>query len=302
MLATKSPVWAIKQAEDFDRCLGEQLKKLQTDHIDFYLFHGLGAKRWHDVVLKFDLLRRAEAAKQDGRIGHIGFSFHDQYDAFQEIVDGYDQWEFCQIQYNYLDIENQAGTKGLQYAASKGLAVVVMEPLMGGKLARPPAQVQQIFDNFEPKRTPADWALQWVWNQPEVSLLLSGMSSARQVEENLASAERSAVNSLDAEALRLFQDVRQAYKDLTPIPCTQCGYCMPCPSGVDIPTNLEAYNNAMVHNDLHSARFFYQRFVAEGARASACTQCQECDPKCTQGIIISEWMPKVDALLGAKTA
>jgi uncharacterized protein len=297
-LATKSPVWAIKQAEDFDKFLNEQLGKLQTDHIDFYLLHGLGKNRWEQTVLKFNLLARAEAAVKDGRIGHLGFSFHDSYDSFPLIVDGYDKWALCQIQYNYLDIENQAGVKGLHYAASRGIPVVIMEPLLGGKLANPPSPVHAIFDSFGSERSPADWALQWVWNQPEVTTVLSGMSAMAQVRENLRSADRSRVNSLGAEELALIERVRQQYEDLIPIPCTRCGYCLPCPSGVNIPANLEAYNDGFVHRDVEGARFTYSRWIPEAERASACTQCRECEEKCPQKIIISEWMPKVREVLG----
>lgn len=144
-LATKSPVWSIKKTEDFERYLNEQLKKLQTDYIDFYLFHGLDKKGWNNTVLKLGLLERAESALRDGKIGHIGFSFHDRYEVFQDIIDGYDGWTFCQIQYNYMDTGHQAGTRGLRYAASKGLAVVIMEPLLGGRLAKPPATVLDVF-------------------------------------------------------------------------------------------------------------------------------------------------------------
>ncbi|MBP7332843.1 MAG: aldo/keto reductase, partial [Firmicutes bacterium] len=198
-LATKSPVWSIKKTEDFDLFLNEQLKKLQTDYIDFYLFHGLDKKRWDNVVIKMNLLEKAESAQRDGKIGYIGFSFHDRYDVFQEIIDGYNGWTFCQIQYNYMNTEHQAGARGLRYAASKGLAVVIMEPLLGGRLANPPAPVLNVFKKTG--KTPVDSALQWVWNQPEVSLLLSGMHTMRQVEENIASADTSGINAMGPEEL-----------------------------------------------------------------------------------------------------
>src|SRR5512136_2480109 len=194
-LATKAPCWLIQAPEDFDRYLNEQLEKLQTDHIDFYLLHGLRTGRWQQMR---DLGARewAEKAIADGRIGHLGFSFHDEYNVFQQIVDEYDRWTFCQIQYNYMDIENQAGTKGLEYAASKDLAVVIMEPLLGGRLVNPPESIQQMWDGAQKKRASADWALQWLWNQPEVSVVLSGMSTLEQVQQNLASADASGVNVL----------------------------------------------------------------------------------------------------------
>jgi predicted aldo/keto reductase-like oxidoreductase len=167
-LATKLPVWLVESPADFDRLLNEQLAKLQTDHIDFYLLHALSGPRWRDIVLKHGLLERAEAALADGRIRHLGFSFHDEYEAFEEIVNGTDLWSFCQIQYNYMDTESQAGVRGLKLAASKGLAVVVMEPLMGGRLADPPKDILEAMNHFPTRRSPVEWALQWLWDQPEV--------------------------------------------------------------------------------------------------------------------------------------
>jgi uncharacterized protein len=296
-LATKSPIWEIKKADDFDTLLAEQLTRLQTDHVDFYLLHGLGKDRWK-TVLDFDLLRRAEAALKDGRIRYLGFSFHDGLDAFKTIVDGYDDWTFCQIQYNYMDTQNQAGTEGLRYAAAKGLAVVVMEPVRGGRLAKAPQAIQAMWDSSPVKRTPSDWALQWVWNQPEVAVVLSGMSNMQQVEENLRSAEESAVHSLSAEELELINRARNVYQDRTVIPCTKCNYCMPCPNGVNIPGNFELYNDGRIYESVDMARSAYARFFAEPTRASACIQCRTCEDKCPQKIVISEWMPEVHAVLG----
>jgi predicted aldo/keto reductase-like oxidoreductase len=296
-LATKSPTWLINQAADFDKYLNEQLTRLQTDHIDFYLLHGLDKERWHQIIQKFNLLSKAETAVRDGRIRHIGFSFHDKYDSFQEIADGYDRWDFCQIQYNYMDTENQAGTKGLKYAASKGLAVIIMEPLLGGKLANPPKPVRELFEGSGSKSSPAEWALQWVWNHPEVTLLLSGMSSMSQVVENIESANRSGANSLGSEKLQLIERVRQKYKERTVIPCTGCSYCMPCPNGVDIPRVFGFYNDGYMHEDLPTSRALYGRFLDEKERAGACLQCRVCEEKCPQKILISEWMPKAHAVL-----
>jgi predicted aldo/keto reductase-like oxidoreductase len=294
-LATKLPCWKVEAAEDFDKFLNEQLGKLQTDHIDFYLLHALDKDRWHRIR-DLGAIQWAEGAIADGRIGHLGFSFHDEYAVFQEIVDACD-WTFCQIQHNYIDIENQAGTKGLQYAASKGLAVVIMEPLLGGKLVAPPDPIQAIWDAAPVQRTPADWALQWLWNQPEVSVVLSGMTTMQHVEENVASASTSGVNTLTEEELALFSQVRAKYNELCPIPCTNCGYCMPCPNGVDIPRNLGAYNEGPMYGKPDAARGSYG-WIPEDARASACIQCRECEDKCPQSIPISEWMPIVHEVLG----
>jgi predicted aldo/keto reductase-like oxidoreductase len=297
-LATKLPTWEVKGAGDFDRLLNEQLKKLRTDHIDLYLLHALGKTRWHEVVLKHDLLGQAEKALADGRIRHLGFSFHDDYAAFEEIVNGSDLWSFCQIQYNYMDTETQAGTKGLKLAAAKGLAVVVMEPLMGGRLADPPKDVREEMAGFVVRRSPAEWALQWLWDQPEVSVVLSGMSTIGQVAENLEFADRSRVGLLSVAEHELIARAREMYQARTVIPCTRCNYCMPCPNGVQIPGNFEFYNYAHLFDDLGTAKFRYQVFLPEAQRSGACIACGECEEKCPQHIPISEWMPKVTALLG----
>jgi predicted aldo/keto reductase-like oxidoreductase len=296
-LATKSPVWQIQKPEDFDLYLREQMTRLQVEHIDFYLLQSLNAQRWPSI-LKFDVLGRAEAAVRDGRIGHIGFSFHDNLETFKKIVDAYPGWELCQIQYNYMDVENQAGTAGLRYAAAKGLPVVVMEPLLGGRLANPPAAVARFLGKGKARRSPADLAFRWVWNQPEVTTVLSGMNSMSQVEANVLSAESSEAGSLTAEEADLIERLRRAYLDRAAIPCTKCDYCLPCPNGVNIPRNFELYNDAAIHDDPTAPRFVYERFLEEKERASACIQCRECEPKCPQSIEIADWMPKVHETLG----
>ncbi len=297
-VATKSPTWLIHSPGDFDRILDEQLQRLRTGAIDFYLLHGLSRKSWHDVVLKHNLLKKAEAALADGRIRSLGFSFHDDYDAFPEILNGYDGWSFCQIQYNYMDTENQAGSKGLKLAAAKGLGVVIMEPLLGGRLANPPAEVRQLMDNCHPKRDPAEWALEWLWDQPEVSVVLSGMSTMDQLKANLELAGRARVASFSAEGFELIELVRQKYLQRIAIPCTKCGYCLPCSKGVNIPRNFELFNEAHLHDDMGTARFIYRAFFPETEHASACEACRECEGLCPQQIPISEWMRKVAAALG----
>jgi len=299
-LATKLPVWAVDAADAPDRILNEQLEKLQTDHIDFYLFHALSRMRW-ETVEQFDLLAWAEKALVDGRIRHLGFSFHDNYDAFKMIVDASDLWEFCQIQYNFMDIENQAGTKGLRYAASKGLAVVIMEPILGGRLVEPPEPVQAIWDNAPVHRKPADWALQWLWNQPEVSVVLSGMSTMQHVTENVESAANSGVATLSPEELALVDRVRAKYEELCPIPCTKCEYCLPCTVDLKIPELFDILNRATMYNKFDEAREHYAR-LSDAEKASACIQCRVCEEKCPQSIPISEWMLVVHDVLGAGKA
>jgi predicted aldo/keto reductase-like oxidoreductase len=297
-LATKLPCASVHSAEDFDRYLNEQLDRLQTDHVDVYLLHRLNTleQSW-PKMRDLGVFEWAEGAIADGRIGCLGFSFHDAYDVFQEIVDAYDGWSMCQIQYNYMDIQNQAGTRGLQYAASKGLAVVIMEPLLGGKLANPPQPVQALWDTVARQRSPAEWGLQWLWNQPEVSVVLSGMNEMQHLKENIASASSSGVGTLTQGDLALVNSVRERYRQYRGIPCTQCRYCMPCPNGVDIPWSFYFYNRGLMHDDVGYSRTVYSFFVPEGSRASACIQCRQCEPKCSQRIPISEWMPKVHAVL-----
>ena len=295
-LATKLPCGEVKEPGDFDRLLNEQLSKLQTDHIDFYLLHGLRRQRW-DLVKPMDITTWLEGAKADGRIRHIGFSFHDTLDVFKEIIDDYEGWEFCQIQYNYMNEDYQAGTEGMQYAASKGLAVVVMEPLLGGRLVDPPLAVQEVWDNAEQKRNAAGWGLQWVWNHPEVSVVLSGMTAMEHVQENIQSAERSGVGILTQEEQALIAKAQEQYESLCPVPCTDCNYCMPCPNGVNIPRNFSDLNRGVMYNSLDEARGQYAR-MNEDQRASACIQCRECEEKCPQDILISQWMPIVHQVLG----
>ena len=296
-IATKSPIWLINQPDDFDRMLDEQLKRLQTDTIDFYLLHALDKGSWSKVQ-KLGLLQKSEKALADGRIRYLGFSFHDNLQTFKQIVDGYDAWTFCQIQYNYLDIDFQAGTAGLQYAADKGLAVVVMESLRGGKLALDLPSTRPIWAESAKKRTPADWAFQWLWNQPEVTLALSGMGMMQQVEENIASADVSGTGTLNADELAMFSKAREAIEATSPIPCTSCEYCLPCPNGVAIPRNFASYNQVAMFGDIADSRFGYKAWIPDEQKASACIQCDECLSKCPQQIAISTWMPVVHEVLG----
>ncbi|MGD0566420.1 MAG: aldo/keto reductase [Candidatus Goldiibacteriota bacterium] len=296
-LATKSPVGLMKGAGDFDKFLDLQLKRLDVGYIDYYLFHGIGDGGL-SAMKQFDLFAKMEAAKKAGKVGHIGFSFHDNAAAFIRVVDSYDKWEFCQIQYNYMDINNQAGTAGLKYAASKGIPVIVMEPLLGGKLARPPREIAKLFETYEVKRKPADWALQWIWNHPEVSVILSGMSNFEQVVENIASAEKSGAGHMNEADFSLISKVRSEFEKRIVIPCTKCDYCMPCPQGVAIPRNFELYNDGAIYNDPGAARYNYKVWMKPENRASACTACKECEEKCPQKIEISSWMPKVDNVIG----
>jgi predicted aldo/keto reductase-like oxidoreductase len=295
-LATKLPVWLVQSHSDFDKYLDEQLERLQTDHIDFYLLHALNKSRWA-AIRQLEVESWIEKAISSGRIGQIGFSFHDDTPIFEQILHDYDGWAFCQIQYNYMDIEEQAGVKGLKLAAEKGLAVVVMEPLLGGKLAAPPQAVQSIFDQSAVNRSAVHWALQWLWDQPEVSVVLSGMSDLSQVQDNLAAANSSSVGLLTGDEHSLVDQVREKFRALIPIPCTKCRYCMPCPNGVDIPYNFEVFNKGAMMDMWGSARFRYSQIPAV-EKASECIACMECEEKCPQKIHISDWMVRVHEVLG----
>ncbi len=295
-IATKAPIWLIKEAGEYDKFLDEQLKKLGTDRIDFYLFHGLDKSSW-DTVKSLDLLGRAEAAQKAGKIGHIAFSFHDRYEVFEEIVTGYDKWTMCQIQYNFMDTDNQAGTKGLKLAASRGLSVVIMEPLLGGKLANPPQEIAKLLKDSGYAGSAADLALQWLWNQPEVSVVLSGMSAMDQVVANVQSANRSAIGSLTGMETDLIEKMRLFYMAKTAIPCTGCGYCLPCPNAVEIPRNLKLYNDGVMYGSFAESKRVYNLFLQPEERAANCIQCRACEEKCPQKIPISEWMLKVQEKL-----
>lgn len=287
-LATKLPSWLIKTREDMDKYLNEQLERLQTDHIDFYLVHAIGAHTW-TTLKEAGVAEFLDQALRDGRIKHAGFSFHDKLDLFKEIVDYYD-WSFCLIQYNYLDEGFQAGKEGLQYAHQKGLGIAIMEPLRGGKLANSiPDDVQTVFDQGDVQRTPAEWALRWLWNQPEVSVILSGMGSMEQVTQNIKSASDAEPNSLSPQEVELLDQVKRVFKEKIKVNCTTCGYCLPCPVGVNIPGNFTFYNNLHMFGREEG----YRLWLTEQQRSSSCVECGECETHCPQGIEIREELKKV---------
>jgi predicted aldo/keto reductase-like oxidoreductase len=285
LVATKLPHWLVESREDMDRILAGQLQRLQTDHIDCYLLHGMGTGPW-DKMARLGVIDFMEQAKTDGRIRFAGFSYHDDPPAFAPIVDAYD-WDFCQIQYNFLDIEYQAGTAGLAYAAERGLGIIAMEPVKGGRLAPPvPAAVQELWDSHPVATSPVEWALRFVWDDPRVSLLLSGMSNMEQVVANVHWASEGQARSLTAADLALVDRVRDAYQARTVVGCTTCRYCMPCPQGIDIPLVLSCVNNASLFDDLKGERKGYNLEVdiKHTARASECSECGQCEEACPQQI------------------
>jgi predicted aldo/keto reductase-like oxidoreductase len=295
-LATKMPCWLVNTADDFDKYFDEQLKKLQTDHIDFYLLHGLGKERW-PKVRDLGVLRWAEKKLDEGKIGHLGFSFHDELPSFKEIVDAHD-WTFCQIQYNYMDTNYQAGTEGLHYAAKKGLAVVIMEPIAGGRLAvNPPEGIKKLWKEGHHRWKPAEWALQWVWNQPEVSLLLSGMSAMQHVEENVKAADRSGVGKLTKDDFRLVDSVAKKYREMGFVGCTGCRYCTPCPSGVAIPEVFSIFNEFYMKDRDPAVKAKYKEQLKPEQWAKNCTSCGRCEELCPQHLPIRTLLRSaVDAL------
>ena len=283
-LATKLPVWMVEKRGDMDRFLNEQLKRLQTDHIDFYLLHGLKSTTWNRAQ-ELNVTEFLDEARSDGRISYAGFSFHDEVSVFKEIVDAYD-WTLSQIQYNFMDEENQAGTEGLTYAAGKGLGIVIMEPLRGGLLARESGDVKKAWASTGVSRTPAEWGFFWLWDKPEITVVLSGMSTMTQVKDNLKYANDGRPGSLTAAERRVYDKVKAVYRARMKVPCTGCGYCLPCPGGIKIPECFAAYNDAFIFEDATRAKDSYDADTDNGGSASGCQECGVCECLCPQQIEI----------------
>jgi predicted aldo/keto reductase-like oxidoreductase len=287
-LATKMPAWLVNSQGDMDKYLEEQLNKLKTKKIDFYLLHGLNEERWQKLS-KLDAVKWLEKKQDEEKVAHACFSFHDEYPVFKKIIDSYDGWTLCQIHYNYMDADYQAGTKGLKYAASKGLAVVIMEPIAGGRLGmKQPAEIEAIWNKADTKRSPAEWALQWVWNQPEVSVVLSGMSTIEQVKENIMSADRSGPGTLTAKEMQIINEVAAKYKEFGFIGCTGCRYCMPCPEGVNIPEIISLYNEYFIKDNNDEVKKKYWEHITPESQAKRCARCGKCEELCPQKLTIRE--------------
>jgi len=312
-IATKLTPFLLNKAEDMDKMLNMQLQKLQTDHIDYYLLHGLEEEFWKKLQ-GFGALEFLEKAKADGKIINMGFSFHGSMKTFKEIIDAND-WMMCQILYNFLYEKLQAGTEGLKYAASKNLAVMVMEPLRGGVLAgRLPDEVKQLYCNAKIQRSPAEWGLRWVWNHPEVTVALSGMNDENHVAENIKIAETALPGSMKANELSLIKNVAESYRRLMKVPCTGCEYCLPCPSGVNIPGNFRIYNDYYMFGEEEKSRAMYAMMLMGGlsgkrSDASLCKECKTCMERCPQHITIPEQLklvlndlggPKTEAILAMR--
>ncbi|GMG95952.1 aldo/keto reductase [Tepidimicrobium xylanilyticum] len=294
-LATKLPSWLIKNYEDFDKYLNEQLKKLDTEYIDFYLLHTLNREFW-DNLKSLDVFKFLENAKRSGRVKYVGFSFHDELDVFKEIIVSY-EWDFCQIQLNYLDRSYQAGEEGLKFAYNKGISVVIMEPIKGGKLTNPSGEIKSVWDLSEIKRTPAEWALRWVLNHEEVSVLLSGMSTLDQVKENIATVSNATPNSLTEEEIQLIDKVTEIYRQKVKVGCTGCEYCLPCEVNVNIPYIFQLYNDIYVFETEANSKRIYKSYIENGKDASKCMECGKCEALCPQSLEIREHLKQAHLVL-----
>jgi predicted aldo/keto reductase-like oxidoreductase len=300
-LATKMPVWIIQSQSDMDKYLDEQLVRLQTDHVDFYLLHALTQEIW-EKLKSLEVLNWLKKKVAEGKVNHFGFSFHDEYAVFKRIIDDFDDWAFCQIQYNYVDDDFQAGTKGLEYAASKGLAVIVMEPVAGGKLSmNPPKAIADLWKTAALKRTPTEWALRWVWNHSSVSVVLSGMSNIAQVRENVASADYAQAGNLTETQLEFFVKVKQKFNEVGFMQCTGCCYCLPCPEGVNIPQVVSLLNEYYINGRSEEVKTKYWEHITPESQAKKCCRCGRCEGVCPQKVSIRDVLAEASFLFEQTT-
>lgn len=287
-IATKLPHYMMKSIDAVEKCFEEELRRLKTDHIDYYFMHMLTDVKSLERLKAFGIEEWIREKKESGKIKQIGFSYHGNSDMFCKLVDSYD-WDFCMIQYNYLDENSQAGRKGLKYASSKGLPVMVMEPLRGGRLVNNlPAKAKELFKEYKVKRTPAEWAFRWLWNQKEVTCVLSGMNSLEMVEENVNNAASSKIGEFTREDENLLKEVVKAINEKMKVGCTGCGYCMPCPKKVDIPGTFSAYNKLYTDGRYIALKEYTMCTMLrkDSTSASNCIDCGKCEKHCPQGIEI----------------
>lgn len=297
LLADKMPIWLAKDEEHMKAIFNKQLERLDVDCIDMYLVHNVGVPIWKRCK-KLNLMPFLEEMKAQGKIKHIGFSFHDKLEFFKEVIDAYD-WEFCQIQLNFMDKNHQAGVEGLKYAASKGLDVIIMEPLKGGRLTDfVPPTVQKLWDSAGTDRTPAEWAFKWLAAFPEVKLMLSGMSSREQLMQNIKTLSAGDIAELTAEEASLIDKVSDEYNRLIKYSCTGCQYCMPCPQKLDIPKIIGYYNDWNVYEQNPSTKFEYDSWIPAGRHASDCIGCKACEEKCPQSLAIAQAMKDAAEVFG----
>jgi uncharacterized protein len=296
-IATKIPPYLAHSLKDMENLLNKQLERLCTDYIDYYLIHALNDMEGWERLKKIGVLEFIEKSKKEGKIINFGFSYHGDKENFKKLVDAY-SWDFCQIQYNYIDEYVQAGREGLEYAASKGLGVIVMEPLRGGSLVgRMPKEIQSIWDKAHIKRSTAEWAFRWLWNDPRITVVLSGMNEEEHIDENIRIASETNPNSLTEEELKLYEKVKQEFNRLMKVGCTGCGYCIPCPAGVDIPLCFNYYNTKHLFGKKHTD-FQYMAFTGgisggKPSNASLCIGCGKCEKACPQHIEIRQQLKEL---------
>ncbi|MBF7097653.1 aldo/keto reductase [Alkalibacter mobilis] len=287
-LATKLPLFHLDETTDFYATLDKQLEKLKTSYFDFYLLHNIDDKKW-DKIIDMGIFDFNKYAKESGKVKHLGFSFHDDVETFKRVIDSYD-FDFCQIQLNYMDENFQAGLEGLRYANEKGLPVIIMEPIKGGKLAfNLKGELKEIWDKHNVNLTPPQLALKYLWNMPEVSLVLSGMSTMEHVEDNLKSAESFGIDSLAENEKNLIKELEGFLVSKTEIDCTSCKYCSDCPQNIPIWDVFTLYNNSKIYDDLKGSIGSYSR-MDPTRRADSCIECGLCESVCPQNLTIIDYL------------
>lgn len=287
-IATKLPHYMIKTVEEAEKIFNEELKRLRTDRIDYYLMHMLSDIKSWNRLKEIGLLKWLEDKIKKGKIKQLGFSYHGNSDMFKKIVDAYD-WDFCLIQYNYLDENSQAGRSGLRYANKKGMPVMIMEPLRGGRLANNlPDEARKLFENYKIKHTPAEWSFRWLWNQEEVTCVLSGMNSLEMLNENIRVASEVQIGEFTGSEEKLLKNVVKAINKKMKVGCTGCGYCMPCPKNVDIPGTFAIYNKRFTDGKIKAFEEYMLCTVLrkDSTSASNCIECGKCEKHCPQHIEI----------------
>ncbi|MBQ4091623.1 MAG: aldo/keto reductase [Clostridia bacterium] len=293
-LATKLPSFLCEKTEDFQRFFDEQCGKLSTDHIDFYLVHSLNRASW-DKVKALGVREFLDRLKAEGKIRYAAFSFHDDYDAFEYIIRDYD-WDMCQIQYNYMDtVGNAPGERGLRLAESLGIPVVIMEGLLGGKLASVPDDVQAVFDSYGEQRSPAEWAFRWLCNDPAICTVLSGVTTPEMTDDNIRIFSNACVGCMTDKEQQIIKEAREVYSKRIKVNCTNCRYCLPCPVGVEIPRVFAAWNNAYKYDTTSDVEWTYGRLLADNKSAAACVGCGKCESICPQHIKIRDMLKEAHA-------
>lgn len=292
-VALALPVSVIGSPDDFNRYLDEQLESLGTDNVDFGIIGWLDRQNWPGLK-EAGVLSWLDSSVQDGKIKHVGFAFHDDYQTLRDILNAHDNWALCQVKYSFMDVDHHPGVGGIRLAAENGLAIVVSEPLKSGRFTRNiPPGVSAVWAEASPPRSPTEWALPWVWHHPEITVAVSNMSTLEQLKENIALADVAAANSLSVLEQVLVNKVRDAYQAMKPFACTACRGCMPCPRDIDVPRIFELYNDAVMYDDVEIFRTVYRE---EGHDIDRCNECGLCEDACGRNIAITEWLKKAGQL------